>query len=317
MRVVGLKVGWLVAALLAAPGPVPADPAEAAAPTPEIAFPALEHLEDERLLGIWREGVELEVREELLAATACYEDIARELPRSPFIHWRIARNYWRVGERLPWEDKAGRMYYFELAEGWADGGLALDERCGECVLWKLAARGRQASTGGRARAARLASEIAELIDRGIALQPSHRDHAANATLGNLYYAGSAFYRILPDWWWLKLVIGVRGDKRRALDYIHRALEISDSRIDYWVELGAVQLCIGHSRGKPKRIEEGRVALRRALELEHFQSTDRYDVEHARILLRTPERACGYARDGWIELDDPRERVAEPAAPEVG
>ena len=88
---------------------------------------------------------------------------------------------------------------------------------------------------------------------------------------------------------------------RALDYIQRALAMSPSRIDYQVELGAILLCIGSHESDGARIEEGRTILREAMEGEHFQSTDELDVEHARLLVAEPDRACGYSRDGWFDV----------------
>ena len=255
---------------------------------------------------LWYEGLEAEQREDLVSAAARYERIAEALPQSAFIRWRIARNYWRFAERVPVDDKKQRLHYFELADEWAGRSLALDEKCGECVLWKLAAMGRIATTSGVLKSMDLAPTIAEMIDRGIALRPQHSDDEKNSTLGNLYYAGSAFYRIVPDWFWVQWVIGVRGDKQRALDYIRKALEISATRIDYQVELGAVLLCIGDDEADPARIDEGRRVLRAAMREElYFQSTDAVDIEHAQILIDHPDRACGYSRDGWIDLSEAR------------
>ena len=78
----------------------------------------------------------------------------------------------------------------------------------------------------------MVAPMAGLIDRGIALQPTSRDNEWNTTLGNLYYAASAFYRVAPDWPGVEWVIGTRGDKDRALDYIERAIAISPMRVDY-------------------------------------------------------------------------------------
>jgi tetratricopeptide (TPR) repeat protein len=261
--------------------------------------------EDPVLRALWSEGLALERQEQLLESSRRYEVIAGRVPDSALIRWRISRNYWRYGERLPLDDKTGRMQSFQLAERWADAALDLDAECGECMLWKLAALGRIATTGGVFRAAHTAPKIAELIERGIALRPTHRDGPQNVTLANLYYAGSAFYRVVPDWRWLPLVIGVRGDNHRALEYIREAIAIADSRLDYQVELGAVLLCIGRDEDDPERIAQGRAVLEQAMALQDFQSTDQFDRAHAEILAAQPERACGYSRDGWIELDAAR------------
>jgi tetratricopeptide (TPR) repeat protein len=264
----------------------------AASPDPEVA-------------ALWVEGLELERREDLLASSRRYEAIAQELPESPFIHWRISRNYWRHAERLPLTARRERIEHFEIADDWATRSLELDPDCGECTLWKLASMGRLATTAGVLEAMHLASTIANLIERGIELNPAHNDGRANVTLANLYYAGAAFYRIVPDRFWARWVIGVQGDKRRSLEYIRKALAISDPRVDYQVELGAVLLCIGHEKRDPQRVEEGRRALREAMEIPHLQGTDPLDIEHARTLMAEPQRACSYSRDGWLEASADR------------
>lgn len=257
---------------------------------------------DPAVQALWVEGLELERREDLLASSRRYEAIAQALPESPFIHWRISRNYWRHAERLAPAEKAERIHHFQIADRWATRSLELDPNCGECTLWKLASMGRLATTAGVFEAMHLASTIANLIERGIELNPAHSDGRANVTLANLYYAGAAFYRIVPDRFWARWVIGVQGDKWRSLEYIRKALAISDPRVDYQVELGAVLLCIGHERRDPLRIEEGRRALRDAMEIPHLQGTDPLDIEHARLLMAEPQRACSYSRDGWLEAD---------------
>jgi len=249
---------------------------------------------------LWIEGLQFERREDLLASSQRYEVIAQALPESPFIHWRISRNYWRYAERLAPTEKRERIHHFEIADDWATRSLELDPDCGECTLWKLASMGRLATTAGVFEAIHLAATIANLIERGIALNPTHSDGRANVTLANLYYAGAAFYRIVPDHFWARWVIGVQGDKRRSLEYIRKALSISDPRVDYQVELGAVLLCMGHQLGEPQRIEEGRRALRGAMDIPHFQGTDPMDIENARALMAEPHRACSYSRDGWLE-----------------
>lgn len=299
----GIRTLGLLAALsLAVPAAASSlrEPRPGAPELPEAlrsieSYPALRRL--------WSEGLGLEEREALLESSQRYEALAGALPGSAFIRWRIARNYWRYGERLPLDDKAARLRQFQIADVWADRSLALDRECGPCILWKLAALGRVATSGNVVKAARMAPTIAEMIDQGIALAPKDSDGEQNSTLGNLYYAGAAFYRILPDWFWLDWVIGVHGDKQRALAYIRKALELHESRVDYRVELGAVLLCMGHGQGDARLLEEGRHAMLVALEQEQFQSTDQLDVRHAKVMLEHPELACGYSRDGWIDLSE--------------
>jgi hypothetical protein len=170
------------------------------------------------------------------------------------------------------------------------------------MLWKFVSMGRQATTRGLLTAVGDVREMDELLTRGIRLAPSHRDNEGNATMGNLYYASSVFYRVIPDWWWLRWVIGVRGDREKSLNYARRAVELAPLRIDYRVELGASLLCSGFKDNKPEKIAEGEQVLEVAGRLENFLSTDALDKVHAGILMRSPARACGYSRDGFIDVD---------------
>jgi tetratricopeptide (TPR) repeat protein len=262
-------------------------------------------VQEPELRDLWNRGAHLETQERLLESVRLYQQIASALPEQAFIHWRISRNYWRHGESLPVDSKAERRNYFQLAEQAADRALAIDPDCAECMLWKVAAMGRLATTGNPLSAARKASKIARLLERGIELQPTHWDGELNSTLGNLYYSSAAFYRIVPDWFWLKWVVGVRGDKRKALEYIKKALELTEQRIDYQVELGAILLCIGAEERDPELIRRGEEVMAYASTLDPTFSTDHRDIELAGVMVDDPAKACGFSRDGWVDRDSAR------------
>ncbi len=288
MRRIAIVLGCL---LLAAPA------------SSEATGPRGEGVEPLRLRLLWAEAESLESAGRLLEATHRYQQVARAQPGRAAPHWRMARNYWRLGERLALDDREGRLHYFELADAAAARSLERDPECAECMLWRAASLGRLATTRGMVSAVRHASLIAGLLERGIALAPSHSDGDHDTTLGNLYHASAAFYRLIPDWSWLEWVIGVRGDKLRSVEYSRRAVAISGARLDYQVELGAGLLCLGTTRASPEHVREGREILRRSQQLTPLLETDRIDLAFARILIEEPERACAYARDGFVELRD--------------
>jgi tetratricopeptide (TPR) repeat protein len=253
----------------------------------------------------WSEGLALETRESFLASNQCYEALAAAHPDSVFLAWRVARNHWRYGEHLPLDAKEERRAAFTRSLEWAQRSLAKDASCGECVFWTMVSMARLSTTEGAVASARMAAPMAELIDRGIALQPTSRDNDWNTTLGNLYYAASAFYRVVPDWPGIALLIGVRGDKDRALDYIERAIAISPMRVDYHLERGVLLTCIGVERSDAQVLERGRHELSNARSMPHHLGTDAVDQHNAEILLEKPDLACGYQRDGFIDLSGMR------------
>jgi len=304
---VASRTGTLVSASASPPG-MPSDHddrwgTEVSISDAEFDFEALPgRLSSPRLRSLWREGLELEREEKLVESASRYEIIVSEVPEESYTYWRIARNYWRTGESLPADAKDERIHYFELAESWAGRGISIDPECAPCMLWKFVSMGRQATTRGLISAVGDVREMDDLLTRGIELRPDHVDNAGNATLGNLYYSGAVFYRVVPDWWWLKLFFGVRGDTQRSLDYARKAVAISALRVDYRVELGAVLLCLGTEEGRADAINEGMTVLAGAKELDDYLSTDYLDKAHAEIMMDSPEKSCGYSRDGFIDVD---------------
>lgn len=266
-------------------------------------------LESPDLQALWREGIELERRDQYLEAARVYERMSELAPQLGYPFWKVSRNYWRFAESLPGDAKAQRLPWFERADAWASRGLAVDPACAECMLWKFGAMGRIGTTRGVLSSLGMAPEMRDLLERAIALEPRYRDDASNSTLGNLHYAGAVFYRVVPESIWLDWLVGVRGDIARSLAMIRRAAEIDRDRIDYRVELGAVLLCYAERRRDDAARAEARAVLMQVPELPRQLSTDRIDLEHARTLLDRPSLACGYSRDGWIDLES-EQRAAQ-------
>lgn len=266
-------------------------------------FESLPGLDSQDLRNLWAMGIRAEGRGNFLSAALVYERVARRLPEDSHAYWRAGRAYWQVGEYLPQDDRAGRVRYFTLTKKWATDGLAVNPKCGECCLYRFAGISRLATTRGLFTAIRHAKEMAELLERGIAIHPTHSDNEWNTELGNLYYAASHLYRLMPDWLWLRWILGVRGDRERALDYARKAHEITPIRIDYSVALGAALLCVGTEEGDQESITEGIAVLREAARLPRLRyRDDSLFLEHAQKLIADPDEACTYSPDGWIDVE---------------
>jgi len=262
-------------------------------------------LEDAELRALWARALDSEFSRRLRQSSDHYLEIAKRRPDSSLAFWRAARNYWRLGDATPDDQREAKVRYFEQSEALARHGMEIDPECAACMLFRAGALGRLATTRGIASGARSARTIAELLDRAIALEPSHTDGDQNSTLGNLYYASSTFYRTVPDWRVVEWLIGVRGDKERALRDIRKAVEISDRRIDYRVELGAALLCLGSTKSDPARVAEGIEVLDGAQQLELLLDSDTRDLVFARAMVEAPEKACGFSRDGFVDANEAR------------
>jgi hypothetical protein len=256
----------------------------------------------------WRQGRDLEIAEDFMAAARLHEALVAARPDSAYGYWKVSRNLWRHAERLPVDAKAERMAFFEQADAWAARGLAIDADCAPCMLWKFGAMGRIATTRGVMQSLSMGREMRGLLERGIALEPSYADTPTNSTLGNLYYASAVFHRVVPEWKWLEWIVGVRGDVDHSLVMIRSAVDLAPERIDYLVEHGAVLNCYAQRRDEEWATAEATKVLSHATRLEPRIGTDPLDQEHARTLMRDPSQSCGYSRDGWI--DTARREVAQ-------
>ncbi len=283
-----------------------------------VAAPGVAHAEFENavsahpdataLRALWLDGRERESDDQLDVSAERWEELARALPAEAEPRWRLARIEWRRAERLPADHKAERLERFQTAETHARACLELAPDSAECMFWLAAALGRITTTQGVVESARFAPVIADLLTRAIALRPTHRESPDDTTLGNLYHFSASFYRIVPDWFWLSWVLGVRGDKERSVDFSRRAVAISPQRLDYQVELGAGLLCLGTRKGRAELVREGKDVLRHSQSLAPFAEAQ-LDLTYARLLLERPERACSYARDGWIDVGEGEVRGA--------
>lgn len=291
-----------------APAPVSArPPADALALAPER-VPELPGAEDPVIRGLWVRAVSLESELRFEEAASAYAELAPHVPSSASPHWRTARAYWRLGDGTAADDTDAKVDAYGRALEWSQSGMAIDANCAECMLWQYAALGRLTMAEGIMSGLRRARTMSRMLDRAIELQPGYSDNAYNSTLGNLYYARAIWNRMVPEWWFLPIVAGVKGDKDRALEDIERAVALHPDRIDYRVEKGAVLLCLGTDRGEAARLDAGRLVLREAMRLERKLESDPADIALARALLREPEKACGYSRAGFVDLDDVKGRL---------
>ena len=251
--------------------------------------------------------------EHYLEAARLFDEIARERPRLVQAHWRSARAFWGAGDTLPLDAKEERIGYFEIAELRSNGGLQVDPDCAECMLWKFASMGRLRTTRGVWTGIRQLPDMAGLLDRAIELNPKHADHGHNSTLGNLHYTSAIFYRVFPDWFWLGWIIGVKGDKDRALAHSLKALSLHPSRLDYLVEVGCQFVCLGSTREDSARLQLGREVLRAAVMNEPRNQDEERELLAAAIMLQDPAKSCGYTGDTWIEFDRESARRAAVSA----
>jgi hypothetical protein len=272
-------------------------------PPPAILFyPG--YARDASLRGTWVDALEHERAYDYLAAARSFESLIGKAPEEPHTYWRIARDYAWLAELAPPSDAETRARYGNLAMAWADRGLQIDPRCGECCFYKYAGMGRVAIAHGVLSSLGWLKQIAQTLDHCMQIPPKFVHEPWNPELGNFYYAAAGFYRLLPDSRMLEISTGIRGDPHRSLDLSRRAVALVDQRIDYNVGLAASLLCVGKEDSREDLVSEGRRVLQRVPELRDLMPTDPLDRRAAQRMLEKPQSACSYSRDAWNDGEQP-------------
>jgi hypothetical protein len=222
----------------------------------------------------------------------------------PYHHayWRTARTHWLAAERLEVVERVRRREHLSRAIEFSDRGLSADPECAPCMLWKFNSMGRRQQIDGLFSGARNVKAMAQLLDQAILLQPDFHEGERSSTLGNLHYVSAIFYRVLPDWFWLKWIIGVRGDNERALEHARTAVAMHQSRVDYRIEVGSQLLCLGVTREDSKRLAEGQQIMVEATTMVPYNLHDEREIAAAHVMIAAPNKACSYAGAEWVEID---------------
>lgn len=270
--------------------------------SPDAFISALNNAGKPEAAALFQQSVSYDHASNYAASIKILEQLQPQFPDAPYIMWRLARGYWVLAENLDINDKENRLKNFQIGLDWANKGIATNDKCAECYLFKFGNLGRISTTKGLMNSISAAKELSETIATAIALNPQHQDTYYNASLANAYYASGVFYRIIPDWFIIKWIAGVRGDKMLSLKHIKKAVEITPARVDYQVELGAIYLCLAEDKGMEEMRDLGNAALKHAIAMKQVMPTDPLDKKYAAGFLKDPSGACGFSRDGIVKLD---------------
>lgn len=296
---VSFLAATLLSARLAAAEPAGSVDAPAAAPvaaTAEVTAPApaRPHLDLEQLYtqGRFEEGLAL-ARAQLEAS-----------PQDVDLYWHVARFMYEVGERVQ-KDQADydkEAFYAEMLDT-VNRGLALSPGHPHLLFGQGIAMGRLGTTRGIVASIKFADDIEQAWAQAAASDYTYRSLGGEEILPcDPYMALGTFYRMVPDWWIVKVLTGTRGDLDKAVQWIERADRCSPGRIEIGKELGVAHVCRGQRRGQDAEVMQGIAMLRKVAAMPPTKPTDHIDVRHAAMVADDPDLACEYSRDGQAEID---------------
>ena len=277
-----------------APAPLPATSAVADVAAPGAPFP-----DNEKDACRW---LDVRITGRRVSESLSVIDRLLETETRPEVQWRLTQAVIVYYEARPKAPDAEKLKAYGAAERlmrkcMAAGGPP------HCEFFLGATIGRQSTVRGIMSSLRSLRPIESTWLAGLRRTTNHPEYQLDgAPLESYYYyALGMLYRILPDWWIIKLIAGVRGDLDKAIAYQRKSAAMRPE-ISTQMELGVTLMCSGHKRSRAADMQEGRVLVEGILGMKPADPLDELDQQAARFLLAHPKKTCGYSRDKMQDVD---------------
>jgi hypothetical protein len=282
-------------------------PAAAAAPAEDTLLPAgaveaFPQDKDEATVIAWLDHRTTASRyKELFAAVSPFVGTEKR----PEVIWRLARimvNYYEGYRDAPEKLK---LAAYAQAEAISRKCIAMSPKTPGCYLELGIAIGRQGTIRGVLRSLRSAGPIEEAWLKGLELSKGHPEYKVDKDLmeAHFWYTLGIFYRIVPDWWIVKVIAGTRGDKQKAIDFNRKSVELRPDP-STWLELGVALMCRGSKEDDKAQLDEGVTWVTKVSQITPNSEIDTVDKKNAKVILANPKKVCGYSRDKFQDVEDP-------------
>jgi hypothetical protein len=243
--------------------------------------------------------------EALLKARKLAQLLVKKDPASNDAINLLAMVDYDYGETLTSKDQRLKIYDEMVAV--TDTCLARDAKNADCWHWRATALGRRGTTVGILTAARQADDIEAAWLKALALNPTTALPNGDKTSTNIRYGLTAFYRMVPDSFFMKMFTGTRGDKKKAVKYAREMAKAQPYRLEIEKELAVALVCYGNEEDDAASAKEG-LALMQAIvdgkfDAHDLRLTDDLDKAQIKDMIAKPSLACAYSRDGYQDLDE--------------
>jgi hypothetical protein len=283
----------------------------ASAPTaPRVDYPGVVTPDDK-----WWELEVLYDQGEIEKGLARTKEFRQQFPDDPDLIWHQIRFMFEIGELVPRNSKTfDKIAWYQEMIALANRGLEIAPGQGHLLFARGIAVGRLGTTKGVLASLGTVKAIEADWQATAASGYKYSSIGGQEVLPcDAWLTLGIFYRLVPDWWIVQVMAGIRGDLHKSLEYAEKADQCTPNRIISTKELGVTQLCLGQKTHDPAMQALGMNTLARGLSIPTFNDkTDAVDIEHIKLLLAQPDLACAYSRDGQQDLDRAK-LPADPAA----
>ncbi|MFQ5716202.1 MAG: TRAP transporter TatT component family protein [Nitrospinales bacterium] len=140
-------------------------------------------------------------------------------PRSAALNWRLARNYFALGERA--SGAREKRKYFKLCMKKADRALALNRKAAEGYYFKGVCAGKAGQLSGVWSSLGIIKPFKKNMERAAALNPAIENGGPHRALGKFYFD-------LPS------LLG--GDRKKSIDHLKQAVRYGPGFADNYFYL---------------------------------------------------------------------------------
>jgi len=251
---------------------------------------------------------ELSDAEKFAESNKLLMDLANKNPNHPDIYWKIAQNFYDIGERIDIEkDKKKKLKMYEDCRDWAKKGYDKNPGLADNAFWMAVGMSQISQTNGIAVTLmsdrKLAKKIEDYYTISINAKEYHYREENADTVSSGHFALCQFYRKVPSGAIIKFLLGTAGDMDKSVEHCRKAVSMYPKNIENNKELGVSLMCRGEKKKKPADIEEGKKYLKAALALPAENVIDKIDHADSKKLLADPSMACGYGRVQQEEVSE--------------
>jgi hypothetical protein len=223
-------------------------------------------------------------------------------PNDKDLIWMVVRFTFSEAEGKPSPDKKEtEVIYGELAE-FTTAALEMYPNDPHLLFARGLAKGRLGTSRGVLSSLFMADDIeADWLASAESGYQYSSLGGAEVLPCDVYIGLGIFYRLVPDWWIVKLLSGTRGDLYKSLDYQEKAVNCNEN-IRSLKEVGVSAMCLGVKTRDEAIVDAGRSYIRQMMEMTPNTQIEHIDISHGSALLADPGLACEYSRDGQQDLN---------------
>jgi tetratricopeptide (TPR) repeat protein len=227
-------------------------------------------------------------------------DLLKAQPDNPDVYWRIAENYYNLGERIDIQkDKAKKLEMYKQCEQWAKKGLDKNPGLADNSFWMAVGISQQVQVNGIAKSLLADRTIAKKMEdyylaAARAKEFHYKDTNAD-TVSSANFALGQFYRKVPSFPGVSLLLSTSGDIDKSVEYTKKAYDMYPKDLEYVKEAGVSLMCRFTKKNDPKDLEAAKKYLNECIASTPISAVDKIDQADCKKLLADPKLACGYSR----------------------